>query len=78
MIGMAGVGANLSGFIASAKGADRLQVVVGCNWSAPASPGRKGDPETSSLCASASWVSRSKSPAIGGAHRCWLPTWAKS
>jgi len=31
MFCLAGVGANLSGFIASAKGADRLLVVDGCN-----------------------------------------------
>jgi len=31
MFCLAGVGANLSGFIASAKGADRLLVIDGCN-----------------------------------------------
>ena len=31
MFCLAGVGANISGFIASAKGADRLLVVDGCN-----------------------------------------------
>ncbi len=31
MFCLAGIGANLSGFIASAKGADRLLVVDGCN-----------------------------------------------
>ena len=31
MFCLAGIGANLSGFIASAKGADRLLVIDGCN-----------------------------------------------
>ncbi len=72
MFCLAGVGANLSGFIASAKGADRLLVVDGCNLEcARKTLAEKGITENIiHVRVTDLGFVKGKSPATDGAHRC--------